>query len=394
MLRTSYIAAAISLISLVSNFGCTKSSDSSKSGTQGGAQTAANSDVIRWGEVGSMTGSEATFGISTHQGIELAVKQINSTGGIKGKKVEIVTLDDQGKPEEAATAVTKLITQNKVSAILGEVASSRSLAMAPIAQQYKIPMVTPSSTNPKVTEQGDYIFRVCFIDPFQGTVMARFALENLKIKKVAVLRDVKNDYSVGLANYFSETFKKGGGEIVADQSYSAGDMDFKSQLTSIRAKNPEAIMVPGYYTEVGLIGRQARELGLKVPLMGGDGWDSPKLKEIGGDALNGSFFSNHYSAEDKSPMVQDFISKFKAAYGVVPDGLAAMGYDAAMVLADAIKRAKSFESADVREMLATTKDYQAVTGKISIDDKRNTVKSAVVLKVDGGDFKYQTTINP
>ncbi len=346
------------------------------------------------GEVGSMTGSEATFGTSTHNGIELAVKQINAVGGVKGKKLRIVSLDDQGKPEEAATAVTKLITQDKVTAILGEVASSRSLAMAPIAQQYKIPMITPSSTNPKVTEQGDHIFRVCFIDPFQGTVMAKFALETLKLKKVAILRDVKNDYSVGLADYFTETFKKGGGEIVVDQSYSAGESDFKSQLTAIRGKAPEAIFVPGYYTEVGLIARQAKELQINAPLLGGDGWDSPKLKEIGQDAINGSYFSNHYSEEDKSPNVQDFISKYKEAFGVVPDGLAAMGYDAAKVLADAMTRAPSLASKDIRDAIAATKDYSGVTGKITIDAMRNAVKSAVVLKVDGGVFKYQTTINP
>ena len=352
-------------------------------------------DVIKIGEVGSMTGSEATFGTSTHNGIELAVSQINEKGGVKGKKFQIISLDDQGKPEEAATAVTKLITQNGVTVIIGEVASSRSLAMAPIAQQYKIPMISPSSTNPKVTEQGDYIFRVCFIDPFQGTVMAKFALETLKLKKVAILRDVKNDYSVGLADYFRETFVKGGGTIVVDQSYSAGDIDFKSQLTSIRTKVPEAIFVPGYYTEVGLIARQARELGIKAPLMGGDGWDSPKLKEIGGSAIDGSYFSNHYSHEDKAPYVQDFISKFKAAYGVIPDGLAAMGYDAAMVFADSLARSKSLSTSDIREAIATTKAYQGVTGKITINEKRDAIKSAVILKVDpSGEFKYMTTINP
>jgi len=351
-------------------------------------------DVIKIGEVGSMTGSEATFGTSTHQGILLAVEQANAAGGVNGKKLEVISLDDQGKPEEAATAVTKLITQDHVSAILGEVASSRSLAMAPIAQQYKIPMVTPSSTNPKVTEQGDYIFRVCFIDPFQGHVMAKFALETLKVKKVAILRDVKNDYSVGLADFFTETFKKGGGAVVMDQSYSAGDIDFKSQLTAIRAQSPEAIFVPGYYTEVGLIARQARELGIKAPLMGGDGWDSPKLKEIGGDAINGSFFSNHYSAEDKNPHVQQFITQFKTKFGVIPDGLAAMGYDAAMVLVDAMKRSPKLESTDVRTALATTKGYQGVTGVITINEKRDAVKSAVVLEVAGGEFKYQTTIAP
>ncbi len=359
----------------------------------GSAQTT-SVGPIKIGEVGSMTGSEATFGTSTHNGIDLAIRQINAAGGVHGRMLELISLDDQGKPEEAATAVTKLITQNGVTAILGEVASSRSLAMAPIAQTHKVPMITPSSTNPKVTEQGDFIFRVCFIDPFQGTVMAKFALETLKIKKVAILRDIKNDYSVGLANYFAETFKKGGGEIVMDQSYGAGDIDFKSQLTSIRTKTPEAIFVPGYYTEVGLIARQARELGIKAPLMGGDGWDSPKLAEIGGKAIEGSYFSNHYSSEDQSPEIQTFIGKFKEAYGVVPDGLSAMGYDAARVLADAMTRAPSLDPQAIRDAIAATKDFAGVTGKITIDSNRNAVKAAVVLKVVGTQYKYQTTIQP
>jgi branched-chain amino acid transport system substrate-binding protein len=385
-------ASAIALTMIFAGAACKKSATPSP---QGSTQQATPTDnVIKLGEVGSMTGSEATFGTSTHNGIELAIRQANAAGGIKGKQIQVITLDDQGKPEEAATAVTKLITQNGVTAILGEVASSRSLAMAPIAQSNKVPMVTPSSTNPKVTEQGDYIFRVCFIDPFQGTVMAKFAKENLKLGRVAILRDVKNDYSVGLANFFTETFKKLGGDVVVDQSYSAGDIDFKSQLTAIRAKNPEAIFVPGYYTEVGLIARQARELGIKVPLMGGDGWDSPKLTEIGGKAIDNAYFSNHYSAEDKAPHVQDFITQFKEAYGVIPDGLAAMGYDAAIVLFDAMKRAPSLDKTAIRDALAQTKEFQGVTGKITINEKRDAVKSAVVLKVDGGQFKYQTTINP
>jgi branched-chain amino acid transport system substrate-binding protein len=352
-------------------------------------------EPIKIGEVGSMTGSEATFGISTHQGIELAIKEANAAGGIHGRQLQVISLDDQGKPEEAATAVTRLITQDKVTAILGEVASSRSLAMAPIAQQYKIPMVTPSSTNPKVTEVGDYIFRVCFIDPFQGEVMARFALETLKVKKVAILRDVKNDYSVGLANFFTDKIKSAGGEILIDQSYSAGDIDFKSQLTAIRSKKPEVIFVPGYYTEVGLIARQARQLGIKAPLLGGDGWDSPKLTEIGGKALEGSFFSNHYSSEDTSEQVQNFIEKYKKAYNVVPDGLAAMGYDAALVLIDAMKRSsKSLKTEEIRAALSKTADFPGVTGRITIDQKRNAVKSAVVLKVTNSGFKYETTIKP
>lgn len=373
-------------------FGCKKDGDSGSGSS--GAVSKVEGDVIKIGEVGSLTGNEATFGTSTHNGIELAIKEQNAEGGIHGKKIQLVTMDNQGKPEEAATAVTKLITQEKVIAILGEVASSRSIAMAPIAQQYKIPMISPSSTNPQVTQLGDHIFRVCFIDPFQGQVMAKFALESLKVKKVAILRDVRNDYSVGLANFFTETFTKGGGEIVVDQSYSAGDVDFKAQLTAIREKKPEAVFVPGYYTEVGLIARQARELGITVPLMGGDGWDSPKLTEIGGAAVVGSYFSNHYSHEDKSPHVQDFISKYKADYKVIPDGLAAMGYDAAKVLFEAMKRSPNLTTQEIREQIAQTKDYQGVTGKITINENRDAVKSAVVIRVDKDGFKYQTTVAP
>ncbi len=370
---------------------CTKKDGA---GTDAAAPAAESSEILI-GEVLSMTGAEATFGSSTSNGTKLAVEEANAAGGVKGKKIRVITLDNQGKPEEAAIAVTKLITQNKVQVILGEVASSRSLAMAPIAQNYKIPMVSPSSTNPKVTEVGDYIFRVCFIDPFQGQVMAKFALENLKLKKVAVLRDVKNDYSIGLADFFIATFKAGGGEIVADQSYSAQDIDFKAQLTAIKAKKPEAIFVPGYYTDVGLIARQAKnDVGLKVPLLGGDGWDSPKLTEVAGDALDGSYFSNHYSSEDKSPHVQSFIKKFQEKFGVIPDGLAAMGYDGAKVYLDAVNRAPSSNPKDIRDALAATKGFQGVTGVISMDEKRNPVKPAVVIKIVKKEFKYQTTVNP
>lgn len=375
-------------LALLATVGCTKKAAVSTD------QAASTASEIVVGEVGSMTGSEATFGTSTHQGIVLAFEQLNAAGGVKGKKFKLITLDDQGKPDEAATAVTKLITQDKIVALLGEVASSRSLAMAPIAQSNGVPMITPSSTNPKVTEQGDYIFRVCFIDPFQGTVMAKFAQETLKLKNVAILRDVKNDYSVGLADFFTQTFVKNGGKIVVDQSYSAGDMDFKSQLTAIRAKKPDAIYVPGYYTEVGLIARQAKELGMNVPLMGGDGWDSPKLKEIGGKSIEGSYFSNHYSEEDQSPNVQKFITEYKAKFNAVPDGLAAMGYDAAMVLADAMTRAPDLKNTSIRDAIAKTKDYQGVTGIITLNEHRDPIKSAVVLKVADGRFKYQTTVKP
>ena len=350
--------------------------------------------VIKIGEYGSMTGSEATFGKSTHNGIMLAMDELNTQGGIGGKKIKIVSLDDQGKPEEAATAVTKLITQDRVIAILGEVASSRSLAGAPIAQRYKIPMLSPSSTNPKVTQVGDYIFRTCFIDPFQGEVMANFAYNTLKTKRVAILRDVKSDYSVGLAEFFTKTFEKLGGKIAADLSYVAGDIDFKAQLTSIRTKKADAIFIPGYYTEVGLIARQAKELNIQVPLLGGDGWDSARLAEIGGAALDNSYFSNHYTSESADPRVVDFVAKYKNVYGEIPDGLAAMGYDAALVMIHALKTAETLSPEDIRNALAKTQNFEAVTGVISFNENRDAVKAAVVLKVKDGKFQYVATVNP
>ncbi len=272
-------------------------------------------DEISIGEYGSLTGTTATFGISTDNAIKMAFEEVNAAGGVTGKKLKLFVEDDQSKPEEAATAATKLVNQNHVVALLGEVSSSRSLAAAPIAQAAEIPMVSPSSTNPRVTQVGDYIFRVCFTDPFQGAVMAKFANDTLKLKRVAILVDVRNDYSVGLQTFFRQNFKQMGGEIVAEQSYSEGDSDFHAQLTQIKAANPEAIYVPGYYTEVGTIARQARELGIAAPLLGGDGWDSPKLWEIGGEALNGSYFSNHYSTDDPSPVVQKFVTEYKKKYG-------------------------------------------------------------------------------
>src|SRR2546421_9276803 len=293
------------------------------------------------GEVGSMTGTEATFGLSSANGIQLAIDEFNAKGGVRGRRLEVKVLDDQGRPEEAATAATRLISSEHVIALLGEVASTRSMFMAPKAQQAKVPMVTPSSTNPAVTQKGDYIFRACFIDPFQGYVAATFATENLKVKKVAVLKDVRNDYSVGLAKNFIDSFVKTGGQIVAQEAYSNGDVDFKAQLTNIKGAAPQALYVPGYYTDVGLIARQARETGITVPMLGGDGWDSEKLFEIGGDAIVGSYFSNHYSPDDPSPRIQEFVGKYKKAYGgQLSDSLAAQAYDAAGMLVDAMKRAQ------------------------------------------------------
>jgi branched-chain amino acid transport system substrate-binding protein len=354
----------------------------------------ANSNEIKVGQYGSMTGGEATFGQSTDKGVRLAFDLKNAAGGVKGKKLVLITEDNQGKPEEAAAVVKKLITQDKVVALIGEVASTRSLAAAPIAQQYKIPMISPSSTNPKVTQVGDYIFRACFIDPFQGPVMAKFARENLKLKKVAILKDLKSDYSLGLAEFFSKKFKESGGEITAEQTFQTGDSDFKGQLTQIRGTNPDAIFIPAYYTEVGLIARQARDLGIKAILLGGDGWDSPKLFEIGQSAIEGAYFSNHYASESPVPSTQDFIKKFKEKYKETPDGLAAAGYDAAMMLIAAMERAPEITPKAIRDELAKTKAFDGATGKITMNADRNADKDAFIVKVQGKTLKFITLLGP
>jgi branched-chain amino acid transport system substrate-binding protein len=350
--------------------------------------------VIRIGEYGSLTGSEATFGISTHEGILLAVDEVNRAGGVNGKPVTVITMDNQGKLEECAIAVTKLIKQDRVHAVLGEVASTRSLQGAPICQRNRVPMLSPSSTNPKVTEVGDYIFRACFIDPFQGKVMADFAAKDLKAKTAAILRDQNSDYSIGLSDVFTARFRELGGTIVADESYVSGKVDFKSQLTVIREKRPDCVYVPGYYTEVGLILRQARELGMNQPFMGGDGWDSPELFKIAGKAAENGYQSNHYTPESKDPKVVEFVAKYRARWGKTPDALATLGYDAALILCDAMRRARSLDGPDIRDALAATKDFPGVTGKISMDARRNAEKSAVVLKISGGRASYLTTVNP
>ncbi|MFN8845236.1 MAG: ABC transporter substrate-binding protein [Bdellovibrionales bacterium] len=369
------------ILSLVTLVGCTK-----------------KTDEILVGEFGTLTGSEATFGQSTNKGLRMAFDEINAAGGIKGKKIKLITYDNQGKNDESAAVVTRLITQDKVVAIIGEVASARTIAAAPIAQQYKVPMISPSSTNPKVTKDGeinrDYVFRICFIDPFQGAVMARFMIDNLKLKKVAILRDVKNEYSIGLADTFVKEVLARGGEVVIDVSYQSNDIDFKAQLTQIKAKSPEAIFVPGYYTDAGLITVQARQLGIKSTFLGGDGWDSPKLHEIAKEAANGAYFSNHYATDSSEPIVQEFIQKYQKRFNELPDAMAALGYDAGKVLAEALKNVKEFKPELIRNEIAKTKGFPGVTGNITLDENRNAIKSAVVVRVDGNDKKFVTQINP
>ena len=382
--------------------GCEKkaSSPPAASATPGTAATPAGgtpwvtADTILIGEIGSLTGSEATFCISTKNAIELALKEVNAAGGVKGKKVEVRVYDDQSKPEEAANAATRLINQDQVLLILGEVASTNSLAMARKAQPAAVPMISNASTNPKVTEVGDYIFRVCFIDPFQGFVMAKFARDHLKLNKVAILRDLGSDYSQGLSDVFERKFTEMGGKIVGQETYTKGNTDFRSQLTALKRLQPEGIYIPGYYNDVGIIAKQAKELGINAKLMGGDGWDSEKLFELGGTAVQGNYFSNHYSPDDPNPRIQKFIADYKAAFGSVPDSLAALGYDAAMVAVDAMKRAPNLDRVSVRNAIAATKNFPGVTGTITLDDKRNATKPAVVLEVGKGKTKYVATIAP
>jgi branched-chain amino acid transport system substrate-binding protein len=356
--------------------------------------TNAGGDTIKVGEFASLTGSEATFGQSSHDGTQLAIDDLNAAGGVLGKKFELITEDDQSQAGQPATDVRKLISSDSVVAVLGEVASSRSLEAAPICQENKIPMISPASTNPKVTQVGDYIFRVCFIDPFQGTVMANFARKTLKLNSVAVLSDVKSDYSLGLAKFFKQGFTSADGKIVADENYSGGDKDFSAQLTAIKAANPDGVFVPGYYTEVGLIALQAKQLGINCPIFGGDGWESSSLVPIGGAALEGDYFSTHYSPQDTSLAVQDFVKKFQAKYGGIPDAMAALGYDSAMILADAIKRAGTTDGSKVRDALATTTNFPGITGTITIDPNRDASKPAVILAIRNGEFKYVETIAP
>jgi branched-chain amino acid transport system substrate-binding protein len=382
---------------LVGGFGC--KSDSAAGGAGGtGAASSSGGDsggTIKIGHYASLTGDTATFGIESDEGVKLAIKEINAAGGLLGKQIELETQDDQSKPEEAKTVATKFAADPKIVAVIGEVASTRSIAAAPVFERAGIPMVSPSSTNEKVTQEGEHIFRVCFIDPFQGKVMAKFAAEDLKAKKVAILREQSSDYSVGLADVFKKEFTAAGGTIIADASYKTGDTDFRSQLA--QAKDADAIYVPGYYTQVGTIARQARELGIKAPLMGGDGWDSEKLVEGAGGpgkALENCYFSNHYSKDDKSERTQTFVKAYTSEYNKAPSGLAALGYDAMKIIAEAIKSGNSADREKIREALAQTKNFPGVTGDITIDENRNASKPAVVLQIKGKEFVYTKTVAP
>ena len=351
-------------------------------------------DTIKIGEFASLTGKEATYGQTAHQGTVLALEEVNAAGGVLGRQLELLTEDDQSKAGEPATVVKKLISRDKVIAVLGEITSGRTLEAAPICQNARIPLISPGATAPEVTAKGNYIFRVCFIDSFQGTVMAKFALNSLKIRRVAVLSSVSSAQSVGLAKFFRERFTGDGGTVVLEQKYGEGDKDFRAQLTAIRAAGVEGVFVPGYYAEAALICKQARDLGLTVPLFGVDGWESPELIAIGGPAVEGAYFSTHYSPENQSPGVVAFNERYRRRWGGDSNALSALGYDSFMVLVDALRRAGTTDGAKLRDALAATRDFAGATGLITFDAQRNPTKSAVVLTVKNGRYTFVQDVHP
>ncbi len=353
------------------------------------------STIIKIGYFGDLSGPTFNFGQSAINGVLMATDEINLAGGINGRRIDVVIDDDGGSPERAATLAAKLIDQDKVVAIIAGGTSGNSRAAAPKAQSAKIPLISPSSTDPAVTQVGDYIFRACFVDAFQGEVMARFAVNTLKAKKAAILFDFNSPYGRGLTDYFELSFSKLGGTIVHKLTYTQGDVDFKGQLSTIKQAEPDVIYIPGYYGDVALIAKQARMSGLNQPLLGADGWDAPELWQLGGDALNGSFITTHYSVDDPSPAIQKFVQEYKQRFGnLQPDAHAALAYDAMRVLLDAISRAHSTDSTPLRDALAQTKDFAGVTGVISMDASRNAVKPATVLKLQDARYIYQETIQP
>lgn len=388
---------------LVAAGGCKKLGGGSKKDENGSNATASGSGTgattqetgpIKVGHYASMTGSEATFGVSTDQAIQLAVEERNAAGGVKGRKIQLITLDTASKAPEGGTTVTRLINDEHVTALLGEVSSSITMAGGGVAQKLGVPDISPSSTNVHVTEAGDMVSRVCFTDDFQAWVVAKFLHDDLKITKAAILYDQGQAYSKGLADFFTKSFTQMGGTITTSQAYSGGNPDASAQLQTIKGSGAQAVFMPGYYGDAANYMKQAKNKGIKIPFIGGDGWDSPQLFKIAGDAADGNYFSNHYSHEEQRPEVQSFVAAYQKKWGTVPDGLAALGYDAARVLFDAMDRAPSLDGKTLAAAINSTKDFKGVTGLITIDAKRNAQKKAVILKIEKGTAKLVTDIWP
>jgi len=349
---------------------------------------------IKIGAVTCLTGELSTFGVSSKQGADLAVGEINSAGGVLGQPIDLIVEDNGSKAGETATIFRKFVSQDKVAAILGDLTSSATMEGAPIAQDAKIPMLTPSATNVAITKVGNYIFRSCFVDPFTGRIMAKFALDQLKAKQAIVITDVKQDYSIGLTEAIRQYFVANGARILTELSYSSGDTNFRTQLTEVRMAHPDVIFLPGYYTEAALILRQAKQLGIDCPFVGGEGWDSPALIQIAGKSADGNYYTDHFSANDPSPIVQKFVQEYRAKYGSIPDALAALWYDGARLMAQALQRAGSTDPEKIRDALAGTRDFEGVTGRISIDENRNAAKPGVILKIENGALKMVQQVSP
>ncbi|WP_028306508.1 ABC transporter substrate-binding protein [Desulfitibacter alkalitolerans] len=388
------------LVALLLAFGLvlTACGGKSDSGSSGGSNEKQEVETINIGGIFPLTGAIATFGQSSVEAIQLAFEEINAKGGVLGgKQLKFIVEDNRSVQPDSATAAQKLINQDKVVAILGPVASSNSLAAAPIAQEAKIPLLSPTSTNPAVTQVGDFIFRAAFIDPFQGAVMANFALDNLGAKTAAIMTDANSDYSKGLGEVFKQVFESKGGTIVANVSFMSGDTDFNTILTTVRNANPDVVWVPSYYDTAGLILDQAKNnvgFSRDVIFLGADGWDSPVMFELAGDAADGFYFSNHYSPDVDSPEVKSFLAAYQAKYNnKMPDALAALAYDAAYMLAAAIEKAGSAEPQAIRDALADV-EIVGVSGQIKLNENRDPVKSAVVIKIENQQQVYYTTVNP
>lgn len=343
---------------------------------------------LRVGALLSLTGATAEMGRSAADGIRLAVEETNAAGGVLGKKITLIIEDDQSTADAAKSGTTKLIEEHRVAAILGEIASSRTLAAAPVAQAAKIPLLSPGSTNAAVTKVGDFIFRACFEDTAQGSAMARFARGELKLDRVAILQDTTNEYSTGLAQVFATTFATAGGTIVANESYREGERDFRTPITLLKTANPQAIYIPGYYGEVAPLAKQLREAGSTAILLGGDGWDATQLLEQSGTALEGSYFTNHYAIDDPNPAVAKFVAQYRARFGRTPNNWAVLSYDAAHMLFAAVIRANSIQPAQIRDALATTQNFPGLSGSITLDAARNPQKPVTLLKIAHGQFEF------
>ncbi|WP_339260638.1 ABC transporter substrate-binding protein [Lysinibacillus sp. FSL K6-3209] len=395
----SLLVASSLLAGVLAGCGAGDSDTSSGGGSSSGGSK--DGDTIKIGANLELSGNVASYGSSIGLGAELAVKEINDAGGIDGKKIELIKVDNKSENSEATAAAIKLATQDKVVAMMSPATSGNTIATVQIANDNKIPLVGAAATAPNVTVNEDgsvneYAFRTCFIDPFQGIVAANFATGELKAKNVAIFADNASDYAKGLAKSFKDTIAENGGKVVKEEAYVAKDTDFRTQLTNIKSSNPDFIFIPGYYEEVGLIVKQAREMGITVPLMGADGWDSPTLVELAGaDALNNTYITNHYSAEDPDQKIQDFVKAFKAANGdKAPDAFNALGYDTVYYIADAIKRAGSTDGEAIKKALAETKDLSLVTGTFSVDENHNPIKTATVLEFKDGKQVFNSKVNP